>query len=200
MKTSITVIFSCFLICIFLIIALLTTSCGGSTITETATTTVSKTATTSTMITMTVTTTVFTTTTPLKTLIPDANLDAAISEEFYMSDRPIYISDLRTLTSLEAPGRYISDLIGLEYCVELQILEIPQNSVSDLSPLSRLPSLKMLDLRSNNISDISPLVENSGLGTGDEIWLENNNLDLTEGSEDMQNIKALQDRGVIVYY
>jgi Leucine-rich repeat (LRR) protein len=151
-------------------------------------------------ITSTVTTTITTTTTPLKALIPDTNLEAAISEEFYMSDRPIYISDLETLTSLEATGRYISDLTGLEYCTKLQVLEIPQNSISDLSPLSGLPSLKMLDLRSNNISDISPLVENSGLGEGDEVYLENNNLDLTEGSEDMQNIKALEDRGVEVHY
>jgi hypothetical protein len=43
-------------------------------------------------------------------------------------------------------------------------------------------------------------VENSGLGTGDEIWLKDNNLDLSEGSEDMDNIRALEDRGVIVSY
>jgi Leucine-rich repeat (LRR) protein len=133
-------------------------------------------------------------------LIPDANLEAAISEEFYFSDRPIFISDLETLTSLEAPGRYISDLTGLEYCTKLQILEIQQNSVSDLSPLSGLPSLKMLNLSRNSISDISPLMENRGLGESDEVYLENNNLDLAESSEDMLNIKALQDRGVKVYY
>jgi len=52
----------------------------------------------------------------------------------------------------------------------------------------------------NYISDITPLVENSGLGTGDEVYLETNNLDLTEGSDDMQNIKTLQDRGVEVTY
>jgi len=43
-------------------------------------------------------------------------------------------------------------------------------------------------------------VENSGLGKGDEVWLGNNNLDLGEGSEDMENIKTLEDRGVIVHY
>jgi len=43
-------------------------------------------------------------------------------------------------------------------------------------------------------------VENSGLGAGDEIWFEGNNLDLSEGSEDMDNIRALEDRGVLVTY
>ena len=57
-----------------------------------------------------------------------------------------------------------------------------------------------LDLGENQISDISPLVENSGLSVGDEVWFEGNNLDLQEGSEDMQNIRALEDRGVIVSY
>jgi hypothetical protein len=44
------------------------------------------------------------------------------------------------------------------------------------------------------------LVGNSGLGKGDEVYLDGNNLDLTEGSKDMANIKALEDRGVMVYY
>jgi len=43
-------------------------------------------------------------------------------------------------------------------------------------------------------------LENSGLGEGDEVWLEENNLDLEEGSEDMENIQALEDRGVEVNY
>ena len=57
-----------------------------------------------------------------------------------------------------------------------------------------------LDLGENRISDISPLVENSGLSIGGEVWFEGNNLDLQEGSEDMQNIRALEDRGVIASY
>jgi len=56
----------------------------------------------------------------------------------------------------------------------------------------------MIHLNENQISDISALVENSGLGLGDRVWLENNNLDLGEGSEDMDNIRALEVRGVDV--
>jgi hypothetical protein len=43
-------------------------------------------------------------------------------------------------------------------------------------------------------------VENSGLGVGDIVFLANNNLDLSEGSEDLENIKQLQGRGVEVHY
>jgi hypothetical protein len=43
-------------------------------------------------------------------------------------------------------------------------------------------------------------VANSGLSEGAEIWLENNSLDLSEGSEDLENIRQLQERGVNVYH
>jgi hypothetical protein len=63
-----------------------------------------------------------------------------------------------------------------------------------------MANLESLLLNNNQISDISPLVANSGLGTGDTINLQNNNLDLTPGSDDMNNIATLQSRGVTVYY
>jgi len=54
----------------------------------------------------------------------------------------------------------------------------------------------MLSLTGNQISDITPLVENSGLsGT---ISLDKYNLDLLEGSEDLENIRILEERGVEV--
>jgi len=43
-------------------------------------------------------------------------------------------------------------------------------------------------------------VENSGLGKGDQLQLVNNNLDLSEGSEDLENITKLEERGVRVDY
>jgi len=43
-------------------------------------------------------------------------------------------------------------------------------------------------------------VENSGLGEGDRVLLEFNNLDLSEGSEDLENIRILEERGVRVDY
>jgi Leucine-rich repeat (LRR) protein len=66
--------------------------------------------------------------------------------------------------------------------------------------LASLTNLTTLYLNDNQISDVSPLVENSGLGEGDTVWLANNNLDLSEGSEDLENIRQLEARGVSVSY
>ena len=110
------------------------------------------------------------------------------------------IDELTNLTVLRAEFSSITDLTGIKHCTNLRTLNLNNNMISDISPLSSLTNLTELRLNHNKIIDISPLVANSGLGEGDTVWLENNNLDLTEGSEDMQNIKALKDRGVEVRY
>ena len=74
------------------------------------------------------------------------------------------------------------------------------NQISNISPLASLTNLHELQVRENQISDISPLVENSGLSEEDRIYLTNNNLDLSEGSEDLENIRILEERGVDVEY
>jgi len=43
-------------------------------------------------------------------------------------------------------------------------------------------------------------VENNGLSEEDNIALMGNNLDLSEGSEDLENIRILEARGVRVSY
>ncbi|MCL0076052.1 PKD domain-containing protein, partial [Dehalococcoidia bacterium] len=105
---------------------------------------------------------------------PDRNLEAAIRDALRIdSDVDIYRSDLETLTELNASGRAVSDLTGLEYAVNL----------------IRLP------LAVNQITDISPLVQNEGLSRTDEIDLRGNPL-----SEESLNtyIPELRARGVTV--
>ncbi len=158
-----------------------------------------------------------------KSIFPDKNLEAAIRDALGKpAGEEITVDDLAILRYLNAKARGITDLSGIEYCTNLTLLFLSDNQISDISPLSSLTNLDLLELASNQvsdisslssltnltwlnlhdneISDISPLVENSGLGKNDEVRLTGNNLDLTEGSEDMLNIKALQDRGVEVYY
>jgi len=74
------------------------------------------------------------------------------------------------------------------------------NEVSDISILANLINLERLYFRDNEVSDISPLVENDGFGAGNFIDMRENQLDLTEGSKDMQNINTLIDREVDVEY
>jgi len=61
-------------------------------------------------------------------------------------------------------------------------------------------NLRVLNLASNRISDITPLVQNLGLDGGEGVDIRYNNLDLTPGSDDMNNINELISRGVRVDY
>ena len=127
----------------------------------------------------------------------DANLEAAIRKNINKPQGPIYISNLEALTTLQAQEGGISDLTGLEYCVNLQELYLYTNNISDISVLAGLINLEGLHLTNNNISDISPLVWNSGFSNGDAVWLWYNPLSIT--SVDVY-ISQLEERGVIVTY
>ncbi len=127
------------------------------------------------------------------------NLTILTINENQISD----LSPLASLTSLTEIGlgeNQISDISPLASLANLTRTHLGENQISDISPLANLTSLTLLILWQNQISDISPLVENSGLGAGDKVLLEGNNLDLSEGSEDMENIRALENRGVVVNY
>jgi len=153
----------------------------------------------------------------------DKNLEAAIRDTLGKPPgEEIITTELVRLITLEDKSTGIANISGLQYCINLTYLVLDDNQIGDISPLASLTSLTLLSLNGNQISDvsslaslteltvlylggnqisdISPLVENSGLGEGDVVRLEGNNLDLREGSEDMENIRALEDRGVAVYH
>jgi len=133
---------------------------------------------------------------------PLASLTNLIGLDLYMNQ----ISDISPLASLtnlvglNLSINQISDISPLASLTNLVELNLQSNQISDLSPLASLTKLSRLYLIGNQISDLSPLVENSGLGEGNMLWLEDNNLDLSEGSEDLENIRQLQGRGVVVHY
>ena len=110
------------------------------------------------------------------------------------------LAGLTYLSGLDLEGNNISDISALVGLTKLRDLSLKVNNISNLSPLVGLTDLYILNLIDNNISGISPLVENTGLGAGDIVYLEKNDLFLLEGSEDMKNIKALENRGVVVHY
>ena len=128
------------------------------------------------------------------------------------------LSRLTNLTRLNLNRNSVSDISALASLTNLTWLALWDNSVSDLSPLSRLTNLTGLDLNGNgvsdisalasltnltwlvlmvnSISDISPLVVNTGLGSGDEVYLWSNPLSCTALNT---HIPALQSRGVTVH-
>ena len=106
---------------------------------------------------------------------PDTNLEAVVRAAIGKPTGDIYEGDLMPLTMLNGEGKGIIDLTGLEYCI----------------------NLNQLYLSNNQISDIQPLVDNTGLGTGDIVYLRDN--PLSSNSIDIL-IPALVDRGVTVRY
>ncbi len=107
--------------------------------------------------------------------IPDANLAAAIRETLGLPPGAAITSDeLRNLTRLDAPGRGIAALTGLEYAVNLTELylggiwdnvnnELHHNPISNLSPLVSLTNLEELDLYGTAVSDVSALAHLTNL-------------------------------------
>jgi PKD repeat protein len=131
---------------------------------------------------------------------PDPALEAAVSSALGIPPEAMSRAALGSLPGLVANTCGISDLTGIEYCVNLGSLDLGGNQITDISPLSGLTQLSLLSLCGNQIDDISALVHNTGLGMGDGVLLEDNNLELWPGSEDMLNIEALKNRGVTVFH
>ena len=131
--------------------------------------------------------------------IDDPALRALIAQQLATGDRhvhnPITTEAISRLWRLEAYGRGISELAGLDAARNLVQVFLGSNLVSDLGPLAALDELEGLDLANNLISDIGPLVENRSIGRGDRITLSGNPL-----SEESLNVHvpALRERGVHV--
>lgn len=106
------------------------------------------------------------------------------------------VSGLTDLTSLALGGTSISDLSPLSTLTRLETLTLNGNSIANLGPLSGLTALELLFLNANEISDVTPLtgltnltwlrltanpaladvqplIDNTGLGAGDKVNVQN---------------------------
>jgi arylsulfatase A-like enzyme len=110
----------------------------------------------------------------------DAALEAAVRGAIGIPSAPLLVSDLASteFTALSADAAGIRSLGGIEYCVNLTSLSLADNAIEDIGPLAGLRRLGSLNLAGNAITDASPLTTNAGLGTGDEIDLSDNPLNL----------------------
>ncbi len=88
---------------------------------------------------------------------PDFNLEITMREAIGKPEGPIHKSDLASLIEFRAENRGISNLSGLENCINLTDLNLASNRISDISLLSSLTNLTNLSIYGNKISDISPL-------------------------------------------
>ncbi|CAB3767633.1 leucine-rich repeat domain-containing protein [Paraburkholderia humisilvae] len=94
--------------------------------------------------------------------IPDANLNIALHGALDIPLRtPLTDDDLSKLTVLNAAERGISDLTGINYCVNLVKADLSLNPIKTLEPLTPLAKLAWLSIQGCNAAsgalDMTPL-------------------------------------------
>ena len=121
--------------------------------------------------------------------------------ELWLYSNPISdispVAGLTNLTKLVIDSNSISDISPLAGLTNLTELWLSINSISDISAVAGLTNLTELWLHGNSISDLSPLVENTGLGNGDFVNVQENFLNALAINT---HIPALQSRGVTVVF
>ncbi len=83
---------------------------------------------------------------------PDKNLEAAIRDAVGVAKGRLVARDLARVTKLDASGRGIKSLQGMEQLKALRILNLEDNQIQDVSPLKSLRKLTELSLRNNGIT------------------------------------------------
>ncbi|CAN5739552.1 hypothetical protein BH23DEI1_BH23DEI1_14040 [soil metagenome] len=109
------------------------------------------------------------------------------------------ITSLTSLEWLDIGGLGIDDLSFLALSPSIEGVSAWGNGIVDLSALSST-ELNFVNVSYNAITDIAPLVANAALSAGAFVDMIENCLDLTPGSASMQDIEALLERGVDLYY
>jgi len=85
-------------------------------------------------------------------VIPDPGLNAAIREALQIPAGPLTTQDLLGLTQLNAGGRNIRSVVGLEAARNLRILDLDGNSLTNFPIADALPNLTILDLFHNDLT------------------------------------------------
>ncbi|MEO0853268.1 MAG: leucine-rich repeat domain-containing protein, partial [Cyanobacteria bacterium J06648_11] len=93
----------------------------------------------------------------------DRELEQVVLEALGQSSGPVTRADAESLTFLNAAGRGLDSLEGIEALTSLTGLDLFDNNLTDLRPLATLSSLTALDIGSNSVDDVSPLTGLIGL-------------------------------------
>jgi internalin A len=121
----------------------------------------------------------------------DKNLEKAVRKfviEKRDSDKPLTETDLANLSTIQGNGMDISDLSGLEKCINLASLELAKNKISNLEPIKELTKIQFLNVAANKIEDIRPL---SGIMALQYIELSGNQVKTVEPLKGLTNMASL---------
>jgi Leucine-rich repeat (LRR) protein len=93
--------------------------------------------------------------TPVK--FADINLEKAVREAIKRPEGEMYKNDLTEILSLNADGRNISSLEGIENLTNINSLSLAKNYIVDITPLCILDKLSYLNLYNNRVKSIESL-------------------------------------------
>jgi len=99
----------------------------------------------------------------LDDIIPDDNLRAAIRDKLNQPYGDLFSTDLQSITTMDVSDRGISDITGLEFCINLGRIDLSNNSIGSLDTLALMhdpltgTKLREVNLANNLITDITPL-------------------------------------------
>lgn len=106
-------------------------------------------------------------------------------------------TNMDDLVELSANSNSITDIDALSDKVGLTILALNNNQISDIGALAFLTDPVRIELSNNQIVDLGALFNNSGLATGDSLFIDNN--PLNEMSLEVY-IPSMLERGVGVVF
>ncbi|MCO5385756.1 MAG: Ig-like domain-containing protein [Desulfosporosinus sp.] len=93
-----------------------------------------------------------------KITFTDPELHDAIRRKLHKSSsESIYKSDVIDISTLNISDNDITNLIGLEYFVNLKTLDVGNNVLTNITALTKLTKLKTLKLNDNGLKDINAL-------------------------------------------
>ena len=104
----------------------------------------------------------------------------------------ISMDDLKNVWSLDAVGKGIRDLTGLEHCLNLGDAKLAGNEIIDVTPLGSCQSLQLLDLADNQVKDPSTLGKLKKL---QYLNLENNQVASLDGLDGCEALNSLYAAG-----
>ncbi len=119
---------------------------------------------------------------------PDQNLETAICSHLNCTAGELTQLKVSELTFINASNLSISDITGLEYCVNLEGVVLDENEISDIEPLRNCSGLSFLGLCENKISDISPIINLINISA---LYLNGNPLGNINGIESLINLSTL---------
>ena len=122
--------------------------------------------------------------------IPDPNLKALLEET--LETKRITVDDMSKLIELNAKNQGISDLIGLEFAINLETLNISENLITDLSPISKCTNLRRLILWPVGNGDLTDILPLSNLTKLELLKVKNSNIKDISALEHLKNMRELQ--------